>query len=120
MEFVNTEILNKLLSTTSKSQNKDKTIQVSENLFNFLRNTYNLKPNTYKWFEGSTILREFNFDTERFFNSMDYCSIKENSFQLRIFQKYLKYYGDKNLMLKKKPFKHCLTFKFQNLSLKRN
>lgn len=118
MEYFNTEILQKLLSSTSKSQNKRATIQISERLFTFLKNNYNLKQNSYKWTDGSNILKEFSFDIKRYFNQTDYCCIKEASFKIRIFQKYRKYFGGKNLTLKKKPFKHALTFKFQNLSLK--
>ena len=96
MEFLNTEILKKLISSTSKSQNKKETIQISEKLFFYLKNNYNLRPNTYKWIDGSKILKDFYFDTERFFNQTDYCCIKENSLKIRIFQNHLKYFGEKN------------------------
>ncbi len=118
MEFFNTEILQKLQSSTSKSQNKKATIQISERFFTFLKTNYNLKQNSYKWVDGLRMLKEFSFDTNRYFNQTDYCCIKENSFKIRIFQKYLKYFGEKSLTLRKKPFKHSLTFKFQILSLK--
>ena len=118
MELVNTEILRKLISSTSKTQNKKASIQITEGLTNHLINSYNLKLNSNKWIDGEKILKDFAFDTIRFFNDMDYCTFKENSFKIRLFQRFLKY-TDQNGLLKKKPFKHALTFKFQNLSLKR-
>ena len=118
MKFLNTEILKKLLSSTSKSQNKKQTVQLSEKLFVFLKHTYKMKQNTYRWLEGSKILADFSFETERYFNQTDFCSVKDDSFKIRIFQRHLKYYGEK-MVKNKKPFKHALTFKFQNLSLKK-
>ena len=118
MIFFNTEILKKLLSSTSKSQNKKETIQISENLFFYLIKNYNIKQNSYKWCDGSKILQDFSFDTKRFFNNTDYCCIKEDSFKIRLFQRFLKYFYDELCVSKQKPFKHALTFKFQNLSKK--
>jgi len=119
MEYINTEILKKLLSSSNKSQNKKVTIQISLKLSTFLELTYKIKRNSNKWIDGETILNDFSFDTERFYNNVDYCCIKENSFKIRLFQRYLSY-KDRYLTLKKKPFKNSLTFKFQNLCLKKN
>jgi hypothetical protein len=118
MDYINTEILRKLLSSTSKSQNKKCTIQISDKLWNSLVKTYKIKPNSNQWIDGENVLNDFSFEVERFFNSSDYCCIKRNSFKIRLFQRYLKYF-DQNRVLKKKPFKHSLTFKFQCLSLKK-
>jgi hypothetical protein len=104
MEFFITEVLQKLQSSTSKSQNKKATIQISERFFTFLKKNYNLKQNSYKWVDVMKIVKEFSFDTKRYFNQTDYCCIKENSFKIRIFHKYLKYFGEKSLTLRKKPF----------------
>ena len=118
MECVNTEILKKLISSTSKSQNKKSTVQITERLASYLSTTHSLRINSNKWFDGNIILDNFAFEKKRFFNSTDYCTIKENSFKIRTFQRFLKYY-DENCCLKRKPFKHAMTIKFQNLSFKK-
>jgi hypothetical protein len=112
MDYINTEILRKLLSSTSKSQNKKCTIQISEKLWNSLVKTYKIRPNSNQWIDGENILNDFSFEVERFYRTSDYCCIKRNSFKIGLFQRFLKYF-DQNQVLKKKPFKHSLTFKFQ-------
>ena len=117
MEYLNTYILKNLISSTQCKQNKKVTIQISENLTNFLVTNYTIKKNSNTWFNGKQILTDFCMENERYFNQYDFCLIKDNSFKIRIYQKHLKY-KDKRQTNKKSYFQNTITLKFTTKSLK--
>ena len=108
---LNIAIVRKLRASVNSSKNVTGKIPISKGIQQILTTRYNIG-GRYK--QCSVFLKDFSIITQRYFNKINWCQIKESSFELKVLKGLdIKYFPDRQLKPNALSSKPRLFFRFQ-------